>query len=461
MPTRKHKMTSTNYFTQQSAIGGSNKKYGKTISTGGLNLPQCMVTSKVLVKELGAKRTKLYAFQVMPIFQAQDLKLKGDVKVVDENTIEVQAVNRADPSDTNALQIVNGEGMWVESWNKPQAFDVGDIIAVCALKVTCNPRNGGGYWYSRNLDQVTTKARPQRDVLKMIRSTLPKTAFHFVNPRGKDYYNPPSVVMDMAPPPQEMAAQGSFVCPTSEENEKYRLFNQRDGEEDKAVFLCNDRGYHVIQWDSKKTQSHVYVDTALWNNHVARAFGICNLALWEAVGVKFARTMNGVLVGYVKKDKTAEMSENNEYYEKDDATDPDFAVNVGASGYISDPLENVQRAGYEITEAFAQEVLKQVKCKPNAENPWNESTVVNMNETTDPGRVQNAKGVKYYFVCDTDVHVDDHEVLNGLSLEKRTACFAKKKGKVPVHIRWKMGVVYAVVPPRVGEKRSRSGAFSE
>ena len=152
---------------------------------GGLNLYNCLVRDDLIVREIGAKRTKLYTFRICPCFNAgpgQWGGLKGDYKVVDERTIEVQAVNSADPSDTSACRIYHGEDMYVHTFREPEAFDVGDWIAVHALKVSCYcSEAAGGHCYSAkcmqvNKDVTHTDQYTPRSLFRVTSSVVPSAA---------------------------------------------------------------------------------------------------------------------------------------------------------------------------------------------------------------------------------------------------------------------------------------------
>ena len=193
------------------------------------------------------------------------------------------------------------------------------------------------------------------------------------------------------------------------------------------------------------------------------AFGICDPAVWVAVGHQFVKHLDGVIVGYMDKVRTPEMAENNAYYTREE-NDPHFSVTANTTRFITDPLRNVTTAGCEVSKGFVQEcVFKKeiMSLSPHAQtNTWADELycgIINMHEMAGSRqRVYALASVRYWFVCANELHEDDLEAMKGLSVEHTSACFGLKvpKFKAPANIRWKTGVVYAVFPePKCGQKR--------
>ena len=133
------------------------------------------------------------------------------------------------------------------------------------------------------------------------------------------------------------------------------------------------------------------------------------------------------------------------------------------SSLVLDLRTFARSVGYKVSADFVKTQVfkgKTVVSSPlSANNMYAnvlEPVVLNLHEFTgDMSSLFEDNEIEYFFLCDADIDGEEHGILDELSLDKREACFLKKKN-AEVKIKWKKCQVFAVFPPPniTGKKRA-------
>ena len=433
---------------------------------------QAEILSRVRETKIGSKGTIKYSFQVLLDYDPTKLKLPMGTTLKDDGSITVQAFSTKKELDLPKIpyDIQNYHMVWMESFRKPEGdVRVGALLNLYNVEVT--------YWHSDTKDKDmfsfnthTSVVVPadEEQLLRRYRALPPKMS-HFTIPKDLEgpYYPPPCIIPIRNPTDEDMSRDTGFVAPPpSDESVENARFSLDIEGETRAIF---DHNYVCSQWTPDNLAPMGFFNATMWGysdrgDTLGDAFGVTDPVMWVAIGPKLVQGSEGVIVGYVDKNRTLEMDVNGQFHDVVEG-EPEWGVRVKVLRFISDARRNIKNVCYEVTPQFVDKVM--FKGETNAQspfaqrNPWNDGVntgLINMNEMIgDRKRLYTNKGVKFWFLCEADITEEERTELIGMTTVGRSACFGtvgKKKDRPPFSFRWKSGIVFAELPPTGKRKRS-------
>lgn len=422
--------------------------------------------------KIGHKQTTKYTFQVMLDWDPAKLVVPQGITLNADGTINVQSFSTKKdvelptiPHTFSRYQVV-----WMESFKKPEGnVRSGALLNLYNVHVT--------YWFSEtkqanrfsfNVQSSTVVPLPDVELMKRYEE-LPSRLSHFTKPSQTDYYTTPTIVVIKDPSEDDMNKDVGFIArsPTAESVQNARFTIDIDG----ATRSFYDHNYMFTQWDNTQgLHPPGYFAATMWGagdrgpGVLGNTFGITDPLTWTILGPKIVVGMEGVIIGYVDRDRTKEMDVNGAFYKAENSYDPQWGVQVKILRFISNAKRNIRNACLQVTSDFVNKVV--FKKKTNAQspfaqqNPWNDGMMtglINMNEMMgDRNRLYKDSAVKFWFLCDTDITPEERSELDGFTPELRSACFTpgKHKNRPPMTFRWKTGLVYAELPTVTGKRKA-------
>lgn len=422
--------------------------------------------------KIGHKQTTKYTFQVLLDWDPKKLHLPPGVTLnEDDGSIGMQAFSTKKEMNLPTIPYVIAphQVVWMDSFKKPEGtLRCGALLNLYNVDIT--------YWYSEtketnrfsfNVQSSTVVPIADIDLIKRY-TALPRKLSHFNKPSMTDYYTTPTIIMIKDPTDEDMTKDVGFFAqsPTAASVENAKFTIDIDG----VSRPLYDHNYMFQQWDEDGLQPPGYFAATMWGagdrgpGALDTTFGITDPQVWSVLGPKITLGMEGVLIGYVDRERTKEMDVNGAFYTTEDPNDPQWGVQVKVLRFISDAKRNIRNACFEVTSEFVNKVV--FKGETNAQspfaqqNPWNDGMMtglINMNEMMgDRNRLYNNKQTKFWFVCEADITAEERDELRELTPEVLSACFTpgKNKNRPPMTFRWKTGVVYAELGTVTGKRKA-------
>ena len=348
--------------------------------------------------------------------------------------------------------------MYITTFKFPSDVKHGDYVNLYDFFPEISLGKDDRVWKNNKCYAVKRLPYTDKELLEEYKQ-IPRELYHIERPSYDDQYRSETVFLDVhLPTDVEFQKEtgsytffsqedGNLVIPT--EKNDY-VFNKDEGDE-----ICFKASFEHNQWKDGEVTS-AFVRLVLWPNHLA-TLGIVNPETWMALGPKMVKNLDATLICYTDTKRTLNMTMNDPDTPSSQGVF-DFGVEMKVNNLVMDPLKYIRNVGYKMSKDFVMNHF--FKKKTMVQSPWAQKNKYS-NDLTPPfinlceyhGNLKEfGNKVEYFFVCDADIDPDEHEQLDEMSLEKRAACFMKKKD-AKLKMKWSVGQVFAVFPEK--KKKAR------
>jgi hypothetical protein len=435
-------------------IQKNSKKYSEQTKMDGVNLSGILM-GKAYEKKT-SKGNSMYTFTML-VGDVSGVRVPSSHGTKEGKTLSLTTRAREEGLPTDTVKVSSwSQVRYITTFNYPPNAGSGSFITVYDFYPEVSMGSNEKIYHNNKCKTVKVRNLNDVDLLTEY-AKMPRELFHLVAPSFDDQYKGGTVFLDIHHPTHDefKSIPGSYtkLCSIPTEDKAYTF--ERDDGTPVMRFMAN---YETQQWTNEGVQTFM-VDLCMWENHLSK-LGITSMDTWKWAGKKCIPHIQGVCVGYVDTKRTLQMDINDPNGTNGDG--PQYGVKIKPTNMVLDIRKFARSVGYKVSPGFVKTHVfkgKTVVSSPlSANNPYSnvlDPVVINLHEFTgDMSSLFDDKEMDFFFLCDADIDGEEHEILDELSLEKREACFLKKKN-ADVKIKWKHCQVFAVFPPVqiTGKKR--------